>query len=121
MTSSVRRVLSGLVLTSMLGLPVRASAQSITQSIVKLSPDHAYLLSVPSSAQGLYPQVRYGRSRGRELAMRAAVGATIVGLIMGVSVGRYCRSEGTPCPRAAFGYFVYGAAIGAAVGVATGR
>ena len=121
MRPAVRRVLGGIVVVVMLGMPARLQAQSITESVVKLSPMEAELISHGSAAQGRYPAARHYARSGRELAIRSAVFGTITGLASGIAVSRYCHEEGTSCPRSAFSFFVYGAAIGAVVGFATGR
>jgi hypothetical protein len=115
------RVLVVLVVVSMLGLPARAPAQSITESVAKMSPMDAQMISEGLALQGRYPRTRQRAASGRELAIRAAIFAAITGVTFGVVISRYCREEGSSCPGAAFKYGVYGAAIGAAVGVATGR
>jgi hypothetical protein len=110
-----------LVVLAMLGVPVRAHAQSITESVSKMSPMDAQMISEGLASQSRYPRTRRRAASGRELAIRAAVGAVIVGLAAGITIARYCREEGNSCPGAAFKFGLYGAAIGAAVGVATGR
>ena len=121
MRPSVRRALGGILVILVLGTPVRPHAQSITESVVKLSPMEAELISQGSAAQRRSRPARHHARSGRELARRAAIVGTITGLAMGITVARYCREEGTSCPGPAFSYFVYGGAIGAVVGIATGR
>jgi hypothetical protein len=121
MMPSVTRVLSGLIVVGMLGLPAQAQAQSISESVEKLTAVDAQTLAFESAKQGGYRRGRHYARTGREIARRAAVFGTIVGLAAGITIARYCREEGTSCPGSAMGGFAYGAGIGAVVGIATAR
>lgn len=105
------------VIAVLLAVPSRVQAQSITESVSKLS--HAELQSIvnTSATQAGVTANRHARSLRRRAVIGVLIG-TIGGLVAGYPLYRYCSNEaGNGCARIPLKFAALGAAVGTVIAV----
>jgi ABC-type nitrate/sulfonate/bicarbonate transport system permease component len=127
MRQALRRIGCAIAIVALLGLPASGQAQSIADSVSKLSnADIHRVLQQPASANHSQPIGRQAGITFKSVAKGAATGAAIgllSGLVAGAMINRYCHNEGASCGHVVVKLSMTGLGLGAAIGAgaAAGR
>jgi hypothetical protein len=116
MTHSFHLIWCAIGIVAVLGRPTPSQAQTITDSIARLSDAdiHQALNRATSANPGQWALSR--SERVREGAKRGAIVGLIAGFIAGLKINSACRDEGGACREVVIALSGLGAGIGAGIG-----